>query len=426
VPIFQRIQLICALVVFANTANAAGTISNALSAAAAGRGGTNLAFSDNGVLLMDNPAGMQPLVDDTSAGWFVDIGGVLLLTDLSYSDPENPRTAAENSPSGMGHFMVARRIHEDVVFGLGAFAPAGFASEYELVGPASLPGHHTYKSFGALARVLPGVSVQLTENWSVGATLGVALSHTDIEGPYYLNSGALRGTPTLLDLRTTGAALSWSCGTQYQLTEQTTIGARYQSENRFKSAGTANVTIDGLGSSKYDVELDLTWARSAGVGMLHRINSQQRIGIDLLVEDWSSAHDNANLTFTDPSNPVFGIVAGPRIDEVFPLRWKDALVVAVGYEHDLGQHQTFRTGYRFQDNPIPALTTSTYLQATLEHHFSCGYGFSFNRWQIDTAYQFAFGSDVQSGASIYPGDDFSNARFRTQAHMIFMGASRQF
>jgi hypothetical protein len=70
VPSLQQFQLLCFLFVASNAAHAAGTISNALSAAAAGRGGANLAFGDNGVLLMDNPAGIQSLiVGDSTQVW---------------------------------------------------------------------------------------------------------------------------------------------------------------------------------------------------------------------------------------------------------------------------------------------------------------------------------------------------------------------
>lgn len=417
----------CALATFTSPAYASGTISNALSAREAGRGGVNLGFNDNGVLLLDNPAGMQGLVGSCCCNdAYVDLGGVGLFTDMTYSDDDNATTDAADNPTGLAHFMVAKRVHEDIVLGFGAFAPAGFASDYDLQGPASLPGSRTYKSFGALIRILPGVSVRMTDQWTVGATLGTAASHVEIEGPYYLNSGFLAGTPTVLDLQATGAALSWSCGTQYALSDRTTIGARYQSENRFESDGKAVVDITPLGSSRYDVEFAMTWARSVGIGMMHQLNSCQRIGLDFEWEDWSSAYDNAGLTFTNPSNPVFLGVAGPTVLEVFPLRWKDALIVSMGYERDLNRQRTVRLGYRYQDNPIRSETTTTYLQTTLEHHFSVGYGFKLSGWEIDTAYQFAFGPDVYTGASVYPGDDFSNANITTQTHMVFLSAMRRF
>ncbi len=85
-----------------------------------------------------------------------------------------------------------------------------------------------------------------------------------------------------------------------------------------------------------------------------------------------------------------------------------------------------RLGYRYQDNPVPAFSTSTYLQTTLEHHFSVGYGFKHHGWELDTAYQFAFGPDVHTGTSIYPGGDFSNATLTTQTHMVFLSAIRRY
>lgn len=417
----------CLWVLSAVPAAASGAISNALGAREAGRGGTNLAFSDNGVVLLDNPAGMQGLVGQCECqNSYVDLGFAGLFTDLSYADADNPTTDAADNPSGLGHFMVARRVHEDVVLGFGAFTPAGFGSDYDLQGPASLPGQHTYKSIGALLRILPGFSAQLTDRLSVGGTLGLAVSHVELEGPYYVNSGALRGTPTLLDLQTTATALSWSCGLQYALTDQTTIAARYQSENRFRSSGRSSLAIAPLGFSYYDVDVALTWASSAGLGMVQQIDASQRVAIDFEWEFWSHAFDEVGLTFTNPSNPVFLGAAGPRVSEQFPLRWEDSLIVSLGYEKDLSPGRTVRLGYRFQDNPVPRSTTSTYLQTTLEHHFSVGCGFQHCGWDIDAAYQFAFAPEVSTGTSAYPGGDFSNATVRTQTHMLFWGAMRRF
>ncbi len=406
---------------------AAGTISNALGAREAGRGGTNLAFQDNGVILLDNPAGMQGLVGHCDCqNSYVDLGFAGLFTDLSYADADNPTTDAADNPTGLGHFMVARRVHEDVVLGFGAFTPAGFGSDYDLQGPTSLPGEHTYKSIGALLRILPGISVQLTERLSVGGTLGLAVSHVELEGPYFVNSAPLTGIPTLLDLQTTATALSWSCGLQYALTDQTTIAARYQSENRFDSSGRASLEIAPLGFSYYDVDVALAWASSVGLGLTHQIDASQRVAIDFEWEFWSDAFDKVDLKFTNPSNPVFLLAAGPQFRESFPQRWEDSLIVSLGYEKDLRGGRTVRLGYRYQDNPVPSATTSTYLQTTLEHHFSVGCGFRHGDWQIDAAYQFAFAPEVSTGNSLYPGGDFSDATVRTQTHMLFWGAMRRF
>ena len=249
--------------------------------------------------------------------------------------------------------------------------------------------------------------------------------HVEIEGPYTLQSGALIGTPTLLDLQTTGAALSWSLGSTYQLSDQTTLGLRYQSENEFDSDGSIRITIPGLGASRYDTKVGLTWARSVGAGIQHKLDSRQRIGIDFEWEDWSDAFDNAYLNLSNPSDPVFQVLA-PTVAEILPLRWKDSIIVSLGYERDLNATQTVRCGYRYQNNPIPESTTTTYLQTTLEHHFSLGYGCQWSGWTLDSAYQYAYAPKVHTGTSAVVGGDFSNATITTQTHMVFFGASHRF
>ena len=112
--------------------------------------------------------------------------------------------------------------------------------------------------------------------------------------------------------------------------------------------------------------------------------------------------------------------------EAFPLLWEDVVIVSLGYERDFSGGRTVRLGYRYQDNPVPAATTSTYLQTTLEHHFAVGCGFRHGDWEIDAAYQCAFAPEVATGTSVYPGGDFSNATVRTQTHMLFWGAMRRF
>jgi long-subunit fatty acid transport protein len=51
----------------------------------------------------------------------------------------------------------------------------------------------------------------------------------------------------MLSLRGTGAALCWSTGLQYELTDATTLGVTYPSESRFALHGPTNVDVSLLG-----------------------------------------------------------------------------------------------------------------------------------------------------------------------------------
>ncbi len=80
------------LLAFAGPAWADGLIRDGVGAVSTGRGGTNIAHSDNGAVLLDNPAG---IINAPGRGLF-EFGIDTLATDLHYSD------ADPNDPIGGG------------------------------------------------------------------------------------------------------------------------------------------------------------------------------------------------------------------------------------------------------------------------------------------------------------------------------------
>jgi long-chain fatty acid transport protein len=411
------------------TACRAESIVPSVAAKSAGRGGANLAFDDNGFLLHDNPSGLLGVFEGKCACQrnFVDVNLAGLFPDLEYSDPQNSGVAASNDPFGMGAFTIGRRVSSDLALGFGVYSPAGFGARWNLEGPpGALSGPQFYKSLGMLVRVLPGFSYQATDRLRVGANLGVAVSHVELEGPYIINAFPLTGTPTNIDIQSTGAALSWATGLQYQATDRITLAARYQSQNRFQNGGNARIDIFGLGSSAYDMKLDIVWPRSAGVGLQYAATSQRRYGLDVDWQQWSRAKDEIGIHFTDPDNPVFLMVAGPEIREALPLRWRDNVVIRSGVEQDLSNHQTVRFGYGFNSDANRGATTSVYLPTVLMHYFSTGYTLQRKAWEYNVAYQYSFRPTIHIQDSTLAGDDFANGSLRTQAHWLFLGAARSF
>ena len=97
------------------------TLVPALGARSAGRGGTNFAFSDNGYVLHDNPAGLLGATkcDCGKTTDLLEISAAMLFPSLQYSDPKNPGVSASNDPFGLGAITIARRIDDDLAVGLG-------------------------------------------------------------------------------------------------------------------------------------------------------------------------------------------------------------------------------------------------------------------------------------------------------------------
>lgn len=401
-----------------------GVVRDAVGAVTIGRGGANIAFADNGQMILDNPSSLVNMSSMRLSEFGIDV----LFTDLDFSDPDNPRANAADNPFPMGQLSVTSKSHSgNLAYGIGVFSHAGFSSEYQLNGPVPFSGPQNYMSIGALIRVLPAVSLRVTDRLSIGGNFGVGISHMELEGPYFLQGpNPFVGTPNQLDFQGTGAAISWATGLQYLLTPQTTIGINYQAATEFDLDGSTSVAIPGLGSSRFDSNLNITWPQTLGFGVKHEVNCCTRVGLDLVWFDWSNSFDAFDLTLTDPNNPTFAAVVGNELFEQFPLRWRDTLSVRTGFERNLPGGRIFRAGYVYHRNPIPAATLTPFIQTTLEHAFSVGYGWQAMGHQIDVAYQYTFADDQEVGVSQFVGGDFNNSVVGTQAHMLSISSIRRF
>ena len=405
-----------------------GVVRDGVGATSVGRGGTNIAHSDNGAVLLDNPAAMVNIPSTT----YFELGIDAISTDLDYSDPENS-TNARFRPMPLPQLSYMKRSPDGSwAAGLGVFLPAGFGAKYDLLTAPTNPfmGRHGYKSLGVLAKVLPAVAWKLSDRLSVGGSFGVGISHLELEAPMFLQTGLLTGAPSILDLQATGAAPTWSLGTQYKLSESTTFGLAYISETRFRLDGSldADIFIPGLGvvQSDFDAQVDIVWPRSVGLGLLHQLNDCTQISADLLWFDWSHAFDRLDLKLTSATNPIVPAIVGPRVRDSFPLDWYDSVSLRLGYERSLTPCDVLRVGYTFVSTTVPSSTLTPLIPATLEHNFSVGYGKRLGSCRLDLAYQFAFGPERHVSGSRFVGGDFDFSESKAQAHWLNLSLAYEF
>jgi long-chain fatty acid transport protein len=384
-----------------------GVILNGTSPRSIGRGGTNIAEADTAGVILDNPAGIVNIDSDR----LFEVGSNFMFAQFSYSDPLRSGSSSEFAPLPEGGF-IRKSADGQWAFGIGAFAPAGFLENYNLSGPFPFLGPQHYHSIGTLGKVLPSLAYRLTDNLTVGTTLGVAVSHDEFAGPYTLQApGMFRGVPTLIDLKATGASLCWSLGLQYKLTDVTTLGLTYQSESRFEATGTTNVVVPGLGASTYDSELDITWPRSLGLGVRHELTPNHIFSADVIWFNWANAFDALGITLTNPTTPGF-----PPIVEQLPLNWTDSVSARFGYEWVVRKGNVLRFGYVYNQDPIPDGTLTPFIQATLQHTFSIGYGTSWRSWDFDFGYMVGVGPQHYVATSELIGGEFNQSTHNGQVH----------
>ncbi|MGH7136966.1 MAG: OmpP1/FadL family transporter [Pirellulales bacterium] len=412
--------LLVAMTLFPSTVNADGLIRDGLGAISGGRGGTNIGFADNGAILYDNPGS---LVNVANNG-LVDLDVDTVIPQIHYTDskPNNVNSAVRPIPTPEIAYIQRSRDRQ-WAWGLGAFAPAGFGASYQMQN--SFAGPQKYQSFDGLGKCLFALSYRVTDKLSIGGNLGFALNYLDLQGPLYLQSGVLAGAPTIVNLQNTGIAPTGGFGIQYLWTEKTTLGLNYISESRFKMGGNMDAFAYGVAPfpiySKFEATTNLVWPRSVGVGLSHRFNRRNVLGIDVIWYDWHTAFNQVSVNLTNPSNPLVGAVVGPANVQVLPLNWLDTVSLRLGYQWMPDDVNIFRVGYVYHASPAATNTLTPYTDGLLTNTFSAGYSRKIGKVYLNAAYQFMFGPTRSVGTSALAGGDFSNSTLHTQAHIAFLG-----
>ena len=79
----------------------------------------------------------------------------------------------------------------------------------------------------------------------------------------------------------------------------------------------------------------------------------------------------------------------------------------------------------YHRNPIPDDTLTPFIQATLQHAVSVGYGWPCGAWNVDVGYMYLFGPTQHVADSQLLGDDFSVSAHDATVHAVFFGLQRR-
>jgi long-chain fatty acid transport protein len=424
--------IFCISLVPVNQAFANGVVRDSIGPVSSGRGGTNIAHSDNGVLIHDNPSALTGM-----EGKRVEVDLDFLALSMNYRDPDNDEDGKDIRCVTPSLSYTQELAQGRFGLGFGVYSPAGFSTDYDLAHP--IYGKQKYASDACLTKILFGFGWKITDGVSVGIAAGPSYSQVELEEPYTFQTGNLQGADALIDIEADDWAFAWNIGVQWQISSNTTLGVAYHYQDKFEMSGDCDLDVTGNPmfappspvavadpTARYDVEFDFKWPQSLGVGIAHRLKGGHGISADVKWIDWSSAFDEVTFKLSDGDNAEFNALAGDSPNDTYSLDWKDSYSFCLGYEYLLNMADTLRCGYVYNRNPVPDSTLVPVIPGILEHLVSVGYGRNWKSWNFDVAYQYSFGSRQSVGTSDILGGDYDNSSVDIDVHVLTFGIQYQF
>jgi len=404
---------------FSNQVLANGVLLESVGPISTGRGATNIAHSDTGSMVYDNPAGLAHLKNDT-----VELNAEYFSFSMHYRDPDNDQEGKEPDFILPSIFYMKHFKGLPIGIGVGVFSSDGFSSKYDLIHPAY--GKQKYFSYSALSKIILGAGYKITDQWSLGMGFGASYSKIQLEMPYTFQTGALAGTPALIDMEGDDWSYTWNLGLQMDLSSKTTLGLSYRCQDTFDMHGKLDMSIPAApapNSAHYDLGFDFRWPQSAGFGLLHRLTDKHIVSLDVMWIDWSSAYDDLTLKLSNGDNATFNGMAGSRPQDNLPLHWKDGYSYRLGYEQIFTPQDTLRLGYLYTQSPVPDGTLVPMIPGILTHMFSIGYSREWKSCCFSLAYLYALPSKQSIGKSEIIGGDFDSSSLKESLHCFSLGIS---
>ena len=196
-----------------------------------------------------------------------------------------------------------------ITVGMGFITSAG-----GMVDLRNVPASRGTNSGMAIFSMPVTLGVQVTDRLSLGATGAMGIAFFD--GPFVGVGGM-----------TTDYALRGTLGANYQLTDFTTLGAYYQTEQSFRFD---NAFILNPGPNQIATDVNMQLPQNFGFGLANNtlMDGQLLLAVDVLYKNW----DNADL-----------------YKSVYDNQW----VVQLGSQYTMGNYR-LRAGYAWAQNPLDA------------------------------------------------------------------------
>jgi long-chain fatty acid transport protein len=362
-----------------------GTYSIGYGADSVGLAGAGSALIDGYTAIYNNPAGITR-VKNSEAGFDL----TALIPTLNW-DNGSSTTASDFALFPMPYGGYVRKFSESIYFGLAMIGVGGMGASFSHV-PTYFGEPDGTKSMMSWGAFMPTLGIKFNDWVRIGLTplIGFAFMSYELYPETPLMGHSVSGL--------NGTGYGGKLGLQARLHKQFSIGLSYQTPSKIswqggKVSGPAVYTSDDFGGSIPGATMSgFQFAQFIGAGASFEATPQFLIHFDMKWFDWSKAVPPATEVNADNALPAFFLFGK---NPVFSMGWKDQWLWSWGLEYHQGAKMTYRAGYAYATQIVPAETINPLMPAISQHHWCAGIGYQWtDRTRVDSSFMYSPKSKV--------------------------------
>lgn len=357
--------------------------------------GADIAVARDTSALNTNPAGLSQINNSQ-----LDMNLAVAYTgNIKHKDQFGNDASNENEFPLLGSFGYAKKLsNRSITAGIGFFAQGGTGNEYNNLNTVFGTVDDLSILF-RIARITPGLSLQVNESLSIGAS--IVGTYAQLEQEVFPGTSINNiANPDqsffgykLQDMDDFSVGIK--LGLMYKPNNRLTLGIAYNNQVDLDMKGSMQVNFSALGLGMVTYQnaeaLNINQPQELGFGAMFKTSDKLAIALELNWIDWSSAVTNGTVNASNPDNPM----APPSLSNAGVNNWRDQYVLALGMVYEQDSRTMYRAGYNYGRNPIPNEHLDPLLNTIAEHHLTFGFGHKFDvEWQLDGALEWDIKNEI--------------------------------
>ncbi|MCE1188344.1 MAG: outer membrane protein transport protein [Ignavibacteria bacterium] len=181
--------------------------------------------------------------------------------------------------------------------------------------------------------------------------------------------------------------------------------------------------------ANYDLDADLSFPQSIGVGVSYKISDDFRAGLDVEWLNWEKAFDKMSLHMSNGNNSNVNTMMGNNgtftID--FPMNWKNTVIVKLGGEYQATKDLALKLGYVYGGNPVPESTVFPVFPAIVEQHITAGCSYKVSApFTINAAFEMALNKSEQASTPSVIANEYDGSTSQLSTVLIHVSCIYNF